>query len=128
MSEKIVSVRKKGSKPIEAILIGDSYTINSTSVVTRTLTDDISNYRYVLFSMSAITDVDKWIPESTGQGGMAFVPVDYFKQTNIILYYTAGATGSGVFHSLTLSYISDTSFTSKASATQTRYLHVYGIK
>ena len=108
-------------------LIG-AYTSNSTSAVTRTLTDSIAGYRYLWFSMEPITSDSVWLASTPSNGGYAFVDVNYFKNNPIVLRQTAGNSGSASFQTVTCTYVSDTTFTSQASNAGSRGLYVYGIK
>lgn len=114
-----------GDTTVHPVLIGQ-YTSNSSSAVTRTLTDSIGNYKYLWFSMSAITSDSVWLAlTNAGYGGYAFVDVDYFRNNQLTLRFPDGSNTNGTF---LLNYVDDMSFTSKASSATARPLYVYGIK
>lgn len=110
---------------IKAELIGQ-FTSNSTSEVTRVLTDNMSNYKYLWFCMTPITDVDVFINDTNdaGKSAYCFCPVEYFEQHSLKMAYAANSTN----HSITCTYVNDTTFTSKASYSASRTLYVYGSK
>lgn len=109
---------------IKAELIGQ-FTSNSTSEVTRVLTDNMSNYRYLWFSMVPVTDVDVFINTGVASNSAyCFCPVEYFEQNALKMAYTANNTN----HTITYTYVDDTTFTSKATYSASRTLYVYGSK
>ena len=113
-----------GGTDIKAELIGQ-FTSNSTSEVTRTLTDNMSHYKYLWFSMVPVTDDDVFI--NTGyasNSAYCFCPVEYFEQNALKMAYSANNAN----HSITCTYVSDTTFTSKATYSASRTLYVYGMK
>lgn len=113
--------------PVQPTLIGQ-YAINNTSVVTRTLTESIAGYKYLWFSMNPITSNTVWIAATAGHTGYGFADVDYFRNNTVTLLYTSGTSGQSTNQTVLLSYVDDTTFTSKASVNSGRTLYVYGIK
>lgn len=116
-----------GGANIKPVLIGD-YSSQTTATVTRTLNESISDYKYLWFSLAAIVSDTVWYASSNTDTGYAFCDIDYFRNNPVVLRYGAGSSGTGNFYTMTMTYVNDTTFTSKATSTNGRHIYVYGIK
>lgn len=116
-----------GDTTVHPVLIG-TFTINTkTTPVTRTLSESIDNYKYLLFGMKTIDSDSVWLGE-VSNAGYTLVDVDYFKNNAITFNYVTGSSGSGTFQTLVMTYVNGTTFSTVASTATLRVLYVYGIK
>ena len=118
-----------GDTTVYPVLIGN-YTSNSTSAVTRTLSQSINDFKYLWFSLYPITSDSVWLNETTAtsQAGYAFCDVDYFKTHPVTLAYSTGNSGSATFRTAVITYVDGTTITSQFNNSGSRYFYVYGIK
>ena len=77
--------------------------------------------------MKPITSDSVWLGDDTHDIGYAFVDRSYFVNNALTLAYSVGNSGSASLNTVILTYVDDTTFTSKASMQSTRELYVYGI-
>lgn len=115
-----------GDTTVHPVLIGH-YTSGSTSAQSRTLTDSLANYKYVLFSMSPITSDSVWTQSASNASGMAFSDVDYFKNNNLQIRYTTSPSGTVTNRVATIAYTNDTTISTTFPTTNSA-LYVYGIE
>lgn len=101
-------------------------TIATTSAVTVTLSEDLTNYDKVMVSMMSYP-MDGEARASTSSGTI-FMPVSDFMVGSHYINWSGGNNGSGYFYYTTVTYVSPTSITIKPGNKGSRYYFVYGIK
>ena len=100
-------------------------TIATTSAVTVTLSEDLTNYDKVIVSMQPYP-MDGEAIKSTS-GSVIFMPVSDFMVGSHYINWSGGNSGSGGFYYTTVTYASPTSITIKPENKVSRHYYVYGI-
>lgn len=111
----------------EIVALGEA-TNTVTTAVSVTLNDSLSNYAYIVLSMTPVTD-GAYIPSRYPTTPLQdIVEVDYFKRHTINGAFVTGNTGSASHQTTTFTYVDDTHITYQKSTNPSRPIYVYGIK
>ena len=113
---------------LEFTKIGE-FNLTTKTATTKTLTDNLSNYRSILITQSALVDGHSTY-ESGATSMYLLAPISYFasQTSGIVCGFAAGASGSANMQTTTITYVSNTQIQFKQSATSNRNYYVYGIK
>lgn len=100
-------------------------TIADTSNHTMTLSDSLSNYKYIYLSNGSFDGVND---TSNFSYARKLFTVSALKSGSIVGYYQTGNDGSLSSRTVTMTYLTDTTVRFKQSASQSRSYGLYGIK
>lgn len=106
-------------------LIG-TQTVASTSNVTMTLTESISNYRYIYVTGSG--NFNGNYDSTDSKFAKCLIKVSYLKNNTVTCYFLSGQDGSMTQRTVTVTYSTDTKLIFKANNSVSRAIGVYGIK
>ena len=112
-----------GGKTSDVIMKLGGDTASTATSIDITVSD-LSNYTHVIFT-SNITNTP--LISNSSIGIVAIVPVEYFKQNDVVGTYNTGTSGSGQYQNVRFAYINDTTVRVSRTNTTNRTFSVFGI-